>query len=170
MEDKQLEQLEAFGYKNIKDVNRYTYNSALTCMQEFIDLTFDTFDKSQQVDDQDLSKYLIAASIKYFEDFTEAFKDIYTMYCVDTGHNVPSSLLGCLVCFKRDAELSDVGNEMIDFMYQRNKLVHVYYNAEFMTDLFLKAMHNYSDGMLEIRERLAAKVAEYKLNNKEIVK
>ena len=57
---------------------------------------------------------------------------------------------------------------MLDFLINRNKLVHLYYNMEFMKDKLRGALKDHSDGMLDIYDALydlidEANLLEYRI-------
>lgn len=154
MEEKQLEQLKPFGFTSTNSKTRYTFSEALRSMLAAQKRCFQYYDLSVKSDDDLFAQGMLDGSIKAFEDFTEAFRDVFTMFEVLKGGALPGTLLECIRAFKRLRLCNENGNKMLDFLYTRNKLVHQYYNREYMLEQFRIAQDNYSDGMQDIYEKL----------------
>ena len=170
MDEKNLEQLKAFGYSAAQQVKYYTFDSALHSLNVFARKVTDYYDLAQKSCDDLIAQGLIDGSIKSFEDFTEAFRDIITMLFIETGCGIPQHLADCIRLFRKSYELSDNEKGILELMFSRNKLVHEYYNYEYMISEFLKYIENYSDGLLELCSHLNKIVDDHNLRENRIYK
>ncbi|MBQ2801428.1 MAG: hypothetical protein IJF03_08570 [Lachnospiraceae bacterium] len=170
MDEEQLEQLKAFGFVKPQNKTRYTFSEALITLDTALKRCVGAYDASIKMADDLMAQYVLDGSLKAFEDFTEAFKDIVTMYYAITDKKVLTSLLECIQTFKRENCCDEIGKQMLTFLYERNRLVHQYYNREFMLYQYKETMENYSDGLSDICKNLYEKVKSKELLDTEITK
>ena len=150
MNKENLQQLKAFGYSSVENKKHYTFDEALMAMAKFASKAIAYFDLSCTAEDDLASQGLMDGSIKQFENFTESFKDVVTMYMIECGNQVPQYLSDCIRFVRKNCELNRYEAGITELMYSRNKIVHEYYNVEFMTEEFKVAMTNYADGLQDL--------------------
>ncbi len=165
---REFQDMNAFGYTTTKNVNRFTFEEALAMMKENASACLDAYDMSIKTKDDMIAQMAIDACVMRFNTYVEAFKDIYTMYCAIKKGRIVDTLRSCADSFRKEAALSDEGSNMLDFLINRNKLVHLYYNMEFMKDKLRGALKDHSDGMLDIYDALydlidEANLLEYRI-------
>lgn len=165
---RELQDMNAFGYTTTKNVNRFTFEEALAMMKENASACLDAYDMSIKTKDDMIAQMAIDACVMRFNTYVEAFKDIYTMYCAIKKGRIVDTLRSCADSFRKEVDLSDEGSNMLDFLINRNKLVHLYYNMEFMKDKLREALKEHSDGMLDIYDSLydlidEANLLEYRI-------
>lgn len=170
MNEENLQQLKAFGYSTTENKKHYTFDEALMAMAKFAGKAVEYFDRSCSIEDDLISQGLMDGSIKQFENFTESFKDIITMYMIECGNQVPQYLSDCIRFIRKTSELNSYEMGITELMYSRNKIVHEYYNMEFMTEEFKTAMTNYADGLKDLCKTINTLVDSKNLREHRIYK
>lgn len=163
-------QLNAFGYTTVKNVKRYTYEVALQSMKSAANRVTKYYDALQRASDDLTKQGFVDASIKAFEDYTEAFRDIMIMFCVDTDQDIPQTLAACIKNATKTLSVTISSQKLLELMYERNRLVHEYYNIEYNTWQFLQLIPGALDGLQELYAALLIVVKENQLLDKRIYK
>lgn len=101
MDEKNLKQLEAFGYTDVKPIKHYTFNMASSAMNLFSNKVLNYYDAIQKCTEDLIIQGLIDGSIQSFEECTEAFKNITTMLFIEMGIMPPQYLAECIKLFRK---------------------------------------------------------------------
>lgn len=153
MQLKDLGKVESFENADVSD-KRLTVSKSLDYMTKFCGKIYDSFDQSRRITDLVQSDFLIDASIFNFNEYVQCFIGITTV-CLSKLNITPSRLSDCTKYTKRF--LSASVEPALEFVYQRNALIHKYNMYEEARSEFITFMVNHSD----LLEELVTELSDY---------
>lgn len=150
MDEHNLKQLQEFGLAVSKKKTLCTVKESLFQFKQAATNLLDSYDSSIKQSDDLIAQYVFAGSLKYFADYVEIFKDLITYYAATIDSEMLLSLLDTVKYAKRKLNCSDDCKELLNYLYERNSLIHDYNNREFLEAEYKKQLDNNSDAFMEL--------------------
>lgn len=165
MQLKDLKKMTAFDDTSDVSDKRLTISKALVFMNEFCNKVYDSFDQSRTNTDKIQSDFLVDAAVFNFNEYVQCFISIVTV-CLMKNNITPSKLSDCTKYSKRF--LSEKVEPALDFVYQRNALIHKYNMYEEARSEFITFMVNYSDLLMDVVNELRDYCEKHDLLNERV--
>lgn len=152
----ELKKLSAFAEP--ARISEFTVGKCLTNLKYYGQRIMSIYSQYEALDPKSDSAMIMLDAIKNnFNDYVQVFIDIVLVVCDDSVVNSLGSAVRAFISKfnPKEPELS-----FVNFLNERNSIIHEYYNREFLDERIRVLLSNYADGALGIVRILDAYVME----------
>ena len=141
-----------------KRISEFTVGQCLTNLKYYGQRITSIYSQYELQDSKSDSAIIMLDAIKNnFNDYVQVFIDIVLIVCDDSVVNSLGSAVRAFISKfnPKEPELS-----FVNFLNERNSIIHEYYNREFLDERIRMLLSNYADGALGIVRILDTYVTE----------
>ncbi len=136
------------SYSEQERISEFTVGQCLTNLKYYGQRITDIYGKYEELDQNSDNAAIMLDAIKNnFNDYAQAFLDLVLVICDD---KVVSSLGSAVRAFVSKFDPKEPERSFVDFLNERNSIIHEYYNREFLDERIRVLLSNYVDGALGV--------------------